>query len=116
MALNLTTREATLHTLRGNMPRQEVKPKALPEPVKSEPAAPVSPAPTVQIDMQPVADALRQGQALMAHALAAREPAEPAAPAPTQWQFKITERDRMGNIISFTASPAVASTAASTSS
>lgn len=106
--MKLTMRDARLQAMRGNLDAGVLK--------KDEPAEVPKPEPVVQkevpvaapvtIDMEPVAYAVQQAgqiQAQMLGQVAQMLKAEPAAKPATKWTFRITERDRMGNIISFTA-------------
>lgn len=96
--------------MRGNLdpkyvkPEEPAKPEAVPVPQAfTRPDPVVSP---VTVDTQPIADALMRASVMQSQALSQAmqqlTPGEPIA-APTKWNFRVTERDRMGNIISFTA-------------
>ena len=102
MGLNLSNRDARLEVMRGNLDKKAValKPVEAPPPV-AQPAPPPVIQPSVTVDTSPIAAVLSHGFEMMAR----REDPIVQAPvsAPTKWKFKITERDRMGNIISFEA-------------
>jgi hypothetical protein len=114
MALSMSIRDATREVMRGNMDKKAVQ-RDIPE--RNElppPKAEVSPPPAQ--DNTAVADAVANvatalsslGQAniqntqVMAETLRQLQPKEQQAKA---WKFTVTERDRMGNIVSFTAAP-----------
>lgn len=90
--------------MRGNLSPDAVRKPAdgvrevAPEPVVKE----VQVAAPVTVDMAPIAQAMEMNTQMLAHAMSALKP-EPGVPAPTKWNFRITERDARGNIVSFTA-------------
>ena len=106
MPAKISLHDARIERMRGNIEDQLIQPdepKEAPQ-VKPEPVKEVAPAQVV-IDMTPVANAVQQSgqlQAQMLGQMAQMLKDEPAAQI-KKWTFKITERDRMGNIITFTA-------------
>jgi hypothetical protein len=106
VAINLSMRDASLEVMRGNLDKKSIAEK------QPQQAQPVAPPPSVNVDMTPVADAIlaanQSSQQMMAQVMSIVS--QPAAPVitqsgPSKWLFRITERDRAGNIVSFEAIP-----------
>ncbi len=102
--MKLSVRDARLQIMRGNLDSKTLKKDdPVPAPVAAEPVAPVIKevpvAANVTIDTTQIADAISQQASILGQAMQALQPKD----QPNKWVFKITERDRMGNIISFTA-------------
>jgi hypothetical protein len=101
--MKLSMKDARLQVMRGNLSPDVVK-KATPvaedapEPVVKE----VPVAAPVTVDTSPIAQAMSQQSQMLAQVMQMLKP-EPGKPAPTKWEFKITQRDTRGNIVSFTA-------------
>lgn len=108
--MKMSLRDARLQVMRGNLDPKLLKkeevaeipaPAPVPEP-KPEPIAPIVAGPTnVVIDMDPVARSIMQVGKIQSDVLELMLQAK----AISKWNFRVTERDRMGNIISFTAEP-----------
>jgi hypothetical protein len=102
--MKLSVRDARLQIMRGNLDSKTLKKEEPAEdPVKVEPAAPVIkevPVPAnVTIDTTQIAAAISQQALILGQAMQALQPKD----ATNKWVFRITERDRAGNIVSFTA-------------
>jgi hypothetical protein len=106
MPAKISLRDARMERMRGRLDEQLVTPQPKNEP---PPAPEVMPATSVQaavtVDTAPIAHAMEQQTRLIAAAMEVMSrPDDAKEPeAPKKWTFRITERDRMGNIIAFTA-------------
>ena len=105
--MKLTMRDARLEAMRGNLDASVLKKpepvqEKAPEPVTKEVVKEVPVAAPVTVDTGPIAQAMTDQAQLIAQVIASLKPEQ----KPGKWTFKITERDRMGNIISFTAEQA----------
>lgn len=105
--MKLTMRDARLQAMRGNLDAQALKKDAPPEVKAPEPVVQREvqiQQPAVTIDTAPMAQAVMQASQMQAEVLArAMELLQPKAAKPVKFKFSITERDRMGNITTFTA-------------
>lgn len=108
--MKLSMKDARLEAMRGNLDARSLKKEEAPEEPKPEPVVQkeVQVAAPVTIDTTPMAQAVLQSSQMQSDVLARAmemlktDPVQPVR----KWTFKITERDRMGNIISFTAEAA----------
>jgi len=101
MPAKITLRDARLERMRGNHKEalEGVKPNH--EPQEDQPEVTAAPSQTVvTVDTAPIAHAMGQQAHMLVAAMEAMRPEQKAA---AKWNFRITERDRMGNIVSFTA-------------
>lgn len=116
MPVTINERDARRHVMRGNAdPALVGRGKAAPvQPPEDLPEAnPAAVEPPQVVDLTPaidrmaglIGDALTRAADSQAQAIQAIPQPVPSMP-PRKWVFRITERDRAGNIIAFTAEAA----------
>lgn len=114
MPVTINERDARRHVMRGNADPALVgrgkaapvqAPEDLPEPKPAEPPQMVDLTPAIDRMAGLIGDALTRAADSQAQAIQAIQQPVPSTP-PRKWVFRITERDRAGNIIAFTAEAA----------